>query len=247
MRQRRPPCPFAVVAAPVRAIPFHASLRAMNEHLFTRENAPLGLRRDLMRTELPWPETTQAAEAMPRRPWRRAEIEAMVKAGIIDEDERFELIGGEVVPMSPKGARHEMVKIELNRRLQRAVPDDLTVAQETTLWLDDVNFVEPDFCIFPRAILPGDQRGHDVLLAIEVADTSLRYDLGRKVGIYAAHGVAEVWVVNADTLVTRVHRALGSEGYRTVLDLGPAEELKAARIDLKVSLAALGLQAKAEG
>ena len=43
----------------------------------------------------------------------------MVEAGIIDEDERFELIGGEVVPMSPKGARHEMVKIELNEHLQR--------------------------------------------------------------------------------------------------------------------------------
>ena len=51
------------------------------------------------------PETTRAAEGMPRRPWRRAEIEAMVAAGIVEEDERFELIGGEVVPMSPKGAQ----------------------------------------------------------------------------------------------------------------------------------------------
>jgi len=52
---------------------------------------------------LPMPETTQAAEGMPRRPWTVAEIEAMVRAGIISEDERFELIGGEVVPMLPKG------------------------------------------------------------------------------------------------------------------------------------------------
>lgn len=218
----------------------------MNEHPLTRERAPLGIRRDLLPSKLPWPETTQAAEALPRRPWRRAEIEAMVKAGIIDEDERFELIGGEVVPMSPKGARHEMVKMVLNEHLMTNRPSDVSIIPETTLWLDDINFVEPDFCIFPRSIAPGDQRGYDVLLAIEVADTSLRYDLGRKIGIYAAHGVAEVWVVNADTLVTRVHQALGSEGYRVIEDRGPAEELAAARIGIRISLAALGLEPKAE-
>jgi hypothetical protein len=56
------------------------------------------------------PGTTQAAEGLPRRRWSVAEIEAMVERGVVLEDERFELIGGEVVPMSPKGARHEAVK-----------------------------------------------------------------------------------------------------------------------------------------
>lgn len=133
--------------------------------------------------DLPWPATTQAADGMPRRPWTVAEIKAMVKAGIIEEDERFELIGGEVVPMSPKGARHEMVKIELNRHFQRTVSDELRVAQETTLRLDEINFLEPDFCVFPKTIYPGDLRGYHVLLAVEAADTSLRYDLGRKLGL----------------------------------------------------------------
>ena len=55
-------------------------------------------------------------------------------------------------------------------------------------------------------------RSHDVLLAIEIADTSLRYDLGRKIGTYAAYGIPEVWVVNALTLVTRVHKQLGAGG-----------------------------------
>src|SRR5690348_9063310 len=107
----------------------------MNEHL------PKGL--------LVEPRTTMAAEGMQRRVWTVAEVEAMVAAGIIDEDERFEMIGGEVVPMSPKGARHEMVKIELNRHLQQTNLDDLSIAPETTLRLDDISFVEPDFCVFP--------------------------------------------------------------------------------------------------
>lgn len=166
---------------------------------------------------------------MPRRPWSVAEIEAMVAAGIIDEDERFELIGGEVVPMSPKGARHEMVKIDLNEHLQRVKADDLRIGPETTLRLDDNSFVEPDFCVFPKAVAPGDMRGYDVLLAIEVADTSLRYDLGRKIGVYAAYGIPEVWVIDAKTLVTHVHRKLGVSGYADIFAASPAETLTAVR------------------
>lgn len=190
-----------------------------------------------------WPATTQAAEGMPRRRWTRTEIEAMVAAGIIPDKERFELIGGEVVPMSPKGARHELVKREINRHLVLTLPAHLTTIQETTLWLDEFSFLEPDFCIWPLALAPGDQRGHDVLLAIEIADTSLRYDLGRKIGVYAAYGIAEVWVIDAVSLVTHVHRALGAEGYRTVFQAGPEEEVSAVRAGgVGCCLARLGLK-----
>ncbi|HYA79995.1 MAG TPA: Uma2 family endonuclease, partial [Methylocystis sp.] len=89
------------------------------------------------------PLTTQAAEGLPRRRFTVAEIEAAVRAGIIDEDERFELIGGEIVPMSPKGAVHEWIKILLNQHFQRACPPHLLVAQETSLRLDASTFVEP--------------------------------------------------------------------------------------------------------
>lgn len=213
----------------------------MNEHLRAIRNDELGVRRDLTRPALPWPETTQAAEGMPRRPWTRAEIEAMVKAGIIGEDERFELIGGEVVPMSPKGARHELVKIVLGDALAVLDRSAVFVGSETTLWLDEISFVEPDVCIWPRSIPPVGQRGHDVLLVIEIADTSLRYDLGRKIGIYAAYGVPEVWVIDADSLTTRVHRSLGASGYGDVHDVAVDGDLRAARVPLGVNLSALGL------
>jgi Uma2 family endonuclease len=189
------------------------------------------------------PGTTMAAEGMPRRAWTVAEIEAMVEAGIIDGDERFELIGGEVVPMSPQGARHELVKSELNRHLQRVAADDVSIAPETTLRLDEKSFVEPDFCVFPRSIAPGDMRGYDVLLAIEIADTSLRYDLGRKIGTYAAYGIPEVWVLNALTLVTRVYKQLGPEGYHNVAEFGPDETMTSVRVpSVSMCLSALGLR-----
>jgi Uma2 family endonuclease len=188
------------------------------------------------------PATTQAAEGMPRRAWSVAEIEAMVQAGIIPEDERIELIGGEVVPMLVKGGRHEWVKTVLNHHFQKTVVEDLWVAQETTLRLDDYSFLEPDFCVYPRSIFPSDMRGYDVLLAIEVADTSLSYDRGRKIGVYAAFGIPEVWVIDANTLATRVHRQLGAEGYRSIETLGPEAEIQAVRVpSLSMGLTRLGL------
>ncbi|MFH1796933.1 MAG: Uma2 family endonuclease [Pseudomonadota bacterium] len=188
------------------------------------------------------PGTTTAAEGMRRRAFTVAEIEAMVQAGIIPEHERFELIGGEVVPMSPKGSTHENVKGEINAHLQRTVPDDLRILPETTLRLDETSFLEPDFCVFARSVSLDRLRGPDVLLAIEVSDSSLQYDTGRKIGIYAAYGIAEVWVIDAKRLVTRVHRTLGVEGYREVFEVAAGEDLVCVRrSEVRLNLFALGL------
>ena len=169
------------------------------------------------------PLATQAAEGMPRRCWTVAEIEEMVRVGIIDADERLELIGGEVVPMSPKGARHEWIKIELNRFFQRIAPAHLTIAPETTLRLDARTFVEPDFCVFRRDLDLVALDGPAVLLAIEVADSSLNYDKGRKIGIYAAYGVREVWVLDALRATIWIHRQLGANGYAEIGEFPPSE------------------------
>lgn len=188
------------------------------------------------------PGTTQAAEGLPRRRWSVAEIEEMVAKGIIAEDERFELIGGEVVPISPKGARHELVKIALNRFFQRTAPDHLEIAQETTLRLDEDSFVEPDFCVFRRGLDLKALDGAAVLLAVEIADTSLAYDMGRKSQIYAAYGVRELWVVNANTLVTRVHRQVSQGSYGQVTDEPYGQRLEPELAgELAVSLADLDL------
>jgi hypothetical protein len=75
---------------------------------------------------------TSAAEGLPRRRFTVAEVEAMVAAGVMEEDERVELIGGELVPMSPKRIEHEVVKKALLRRWYRAAPDHIDLAPETT-------------------------------------------------------------------------------------------------------------------
>ena len=188
------------------------------------------------------PLTTQAAEGLPRRRFSVGEIEAMVRAGVIDEDERFELIGGEVVPMSPKGARHEWIKIELNRFFQRVAPEHLTIAPETTLRLDAATYLEPDFCVFRRDLDLTNLDGPAVLLAIEVADFSLAYDRGRKIGVYAAFGVREVWVIDAKRATTWLHRRLGAEGYGEISEAATSELLTPVLADeLAVRLSDLGI------
>jgi Uma2 family endonuclease len=170
------------------------------------------------------PGTTQAAEGLPRRRWSVAEIEAMVAKGIILENERFELIGGEVVPMSPKGVRHELVKKALQQHwVPMIVGSPVDLLTETTLYVSKDEFYEPDFLFWPRRIPLKDVSAAAALLIVEVADTSVGYDLGVKAPTYAHLGLPEYWVINARTLVTSVHRGPGPSGYPPPREAKPDE------------------------
>jgi Uma2 family endonuclease len=188
------------------------------------------------------PATTQAAEGLLRRRFSVAEIESMVAAGIIAEDERIELIGGEVVPMSPKGRRHEIIRNEVAFHLARQCPETLRVASETPLTLAADKLVEPDVLVHPRDVPLPDVRGGTVLLIIEVADSSLTYDLATKAPLYASNGVRDYWVINARTLETVVHRDPKGSAYGDVNRRRPDERLVPLLApELGIALAELGL------
>jgi Uma2 family endonuclease len=169
------------------------------------------------------PRLTRAAEGLPRRRFTVAEVEAMVAAGIIDEDERVELIGGELVPMSPKGTHHETVKNALIDRWVRARPDSCRLAAETTFRLSLDSYLEPDLVIFPREPGLKGLSQSNVLLVVEIADSSKRYDMGRKAKLYSAFGVRELWVIDAVKLTIRVFREPTADGYGETLDFGAAD------------------------
>ncbi len=168
---------------------------------------------------------TSAAEGLPRRRFTVAEVEAMVAAGVMEDDERVELIGGELVPMSPKGNQHEVMKAALLRLWYRAVPDDLDLVPETTFRLTEDTYLEPDVVIYPRASGIRGLGADNVLLVVEIADSSLRYDTGRKAALYAGFGIRELWVIDAVRLTTRVFREPAADGYRNASDFGPADRL----------------------
>jgi Uma2 family endonuclease len=171
------------------------------------------------------PRVTRAAEGLPRRRFTVAEVEAMVAAGVVDEDERVELVGGELVPMSPKGNQHEVVKIALLRRWYRAAPDNCDLAPETTFRLSEDTYLEPDVVIYSRAEGLKALSGPSALLVVEIADSSLRFDIGRKAALYASFGVRELWVIDAVKLTARAFRAPSDEGYREAKDFGGSDRL----------------------
>ncbi len=168
---------------------------------------------------------TRSADGLYRRRFTVAEVEAMVRAGIIDEDERVELIGGELVPMSPKGSRHEAFKMELNRLWGRIMPEELSFVTETTLWLSEDSYLEPDFVVFPREVDIADLRAEHLLLVVEIGDRSLRYDLGRKAKLYAQFGVKELWVIDAPKTRARAFTGPAEKGYTEKRDVGAGERL----------------------
>ena len=189
------------------------------------------------------PLTTTAAEGLPRRYFTFAELEQMQAAGILDEDERIELIGGEIVPMSPTGNCHEVLKSALTIYWARKLPDDLLFTTETTLRMSEDSYFEPDFVFYPKA---GGWKGlgaSTARLVVEIADSSFAYDMGRKAGLYASFGIAELWVIHAVTLQTRIHREPSPTGYRLLVDLPPTETLGPAEAPaLAVRLAELELR-----
>jgi Uma2 family endonuclease len=173
---------------------------------------------------------TRAAEGFDRRSFTVAEILRMQDAGILGEDENFELIEGEIVPMQAKTHIHELIKSALTIGIARALPDHLWLGVESTIYLSANTFVEPDLVIYPRGIKLEEVKGSDILLAIEVAATSLAYDRGLKAHLYARHGVTELWVIDAERRRTFVHSGPGPAGWRTILERGPDDALASAAL-----------------
>jgi Uma2 family endonuclease len=167
---------------------------------------------------------TQAAEGLPRRRFTVADVEAMVAAGLLDEDERVELIGGELVPMSPKGNHHEVLKTRLMIEWARRLPKGVLFTPETTFRLSEDTYLEPDFTFYDASTGLKGLNGGNALLVVEIADSSFAYDTGRKAELYASFGVRELWVIHAVRLETRIHREPGQAGYGQKEDL-PATEM----------------------
>jgi Uma2 family endonuclease len=131
----------------------------------------------------------------------------MAEAGVLSPDDRTELIEGEVVDMAPIGSVHAEVVTLLTQRLIGTVGGLAAVRTQSPVRLSVHSEPQPDVALV-KAKAGGYRRAHpspgDVLLLIEVSDTTLRYDLGEKAQLYATHGILEYWVV--DLVANRVWR-----------------------------------------
>lgn len=186
--------------------------------------------------------TTQAAEGVPRLRWTTADLIRLTDLGIFRAEDRIELIGGEIVPMPPISRRHEVVAETIENFFDDKTVAGIRIRSGPQFNLADDTYVEPDVMVYPATMLSYDVRGDTVLLVVEVAKSSLGYDLGTKALTYARHGVRDYWVVDAETLVTRVHRRPAPDGYGDVREMAPDQSIMPLLVpELAITMNALGL------
>ena len=141
---------------------------------------------------------------------------AMARTGIIGEDDRVELIEGEVILMAAIGSRHQAVVDRVTRLFVTRVGDRAIVRVQGPLRLARITEPQPDLQLlaprddFYAAAHPSQ---YEALLVVEVADTSLRFDRDEKAAIYARRGVHELWIIDLTGERILVRREPSADGY----------------------------------
>jgi Uma2 family endonuclease len=121
----------------------------------------------------------------------------MAEAGILNEDSRVELIEGEIIQMSPIGARHASCVSRATKLFLSKLGDRIWLSPQNPVRLSNITEPQPDILLLkPRPDFYGSKHptGSDTYLVLEVSDTTLRYDRDRKAPLYAKAGVPEVWI-----------------------------------------------------
>ena len=152
---------------------------------------------------------SDAGELLVRHKLTVTDIYRMLDAGVLHEDDRVELIDGELLDMAPIGSDHATTVDRLTKALVMACGDRAIVRVQNPVRLDDLNEPQPDFSVL-RLQPDGYRKGHpgpgDVLLLVEVADSSLRFDRRVKLPLYARFGIPEVWIADLQRRVLEKHR-----------------------------------------
>ena len=165
------------------------------------------------------------------------EFARMGEAGIFAEDDRVELVGGEIREMTPIGPPHAGVVNRLNELIVTRLAGRVNVAVQNPIRLDRHSEPQPDVVVARRR--PGSYADRhpepaDVLLVIEVADSSLHYDRAEKVPRYGRAGIPETWLVDLAARTVTVYTGPGAAGY--------ASEQVLERDDTIVATAVAGLR-----
>jgi Uma2 family endonuclease len=166
-----------------------------------------------------------------RPPLTVEEFEALAETEGWDEDTRVELLDGEVVWMSPINDPHAACVRRLTRLFSQRYAADLTeVSVQNPIRIEHYDEPQPDMALLrprPDFYASATPTPADILLLVEVADTTLRTDLGRKARIYASGDVAEYWVVDLNNRVLYVHRSPARGTYAVRQVLAPGERVAA--------------------
>lgn len=148
------------------------------------------------------------------------EYHKLGSAGVLSEDDRIELVQGELIQMPPIGSVHAGIVGRLDRYFQASLGASAVVWTQNPVTFPPDSEPQPDLALLKAraddylSTLPGSA---DVLLIIEVADTTLAYDRDVKIPLYAKNGIPEAWLIDVAARRLELYRDPGGEGYRTLM------------------------------
>ena len=176
---------------------------------------------------------------LPRHRWTVDDYHRMAEVGLLDADARVELIEGEIVELAPIGDPHIAASIRLLHLLVAAVGERGGVSAANPVRLNPHSEPQPDFSVLrPRAdYRTRGPRPDDVMLAVEVSDTTLRRDRGVKRPLYASAGIPEYWIVDLEARQVEIHRSPAGDTYASVEikrpgDVATIEALRGSTIEV---------------
>jgi len=165
----------------------------------------------------------------------------MGEAGIFPPEARMELIEGEILHMAPIGFNHAGHVNRLNRIFNRLVLPHALVGVQNPLQLGDLSEPEPDLVLLrPEAndYTTRHPNAADVLLVVEVSDSTLRFDRSQKRRLYATHHIPEYWIVNLIDNCLEVYRQPENGDYLEKISLSKSDSLNLVSLpDMQISIA----------
>lgn len=156
--------------------------------------------------------------AMPYHRWTVDEFHQMATAGLLDESDRVELIEGEMIDMAPIGSRHAFIVNRLSQAFSvDSAKGQYLVSTQNPVCLGDRSEPQPDLALLKNGnYMDALPTATDVLLIVEVSDTTLEYDRDVKLGLYARHGIPEVWLLDVNSRELTVYREPAEGQYRLI-------------------------------
>jgi hypothetical protein len=163
-----------------------------------------------------------------RRSFTVEEYHRMVQAGILGEDDRVELLEGEIVEMAPIGSRHASCVDRLTHLLVRQLAEKAIIRVQNPVRLGERSEPQPDLALLrprPDFYAKAHPGPGDILLLVEVAEATIGVDREVKLPLFARAGVPEVWLVDLSGECIEVYRKPTPQGYQEVRQVRRGERV----------------------
>jgi Uma2 family endonuclease len=145
-----------------------------------------------------------------------ARYQKMIAAGVVTTEDRIELIEGEMLDMAPIGAKHAAIMSRLNEVMVIGTARRANVSCAGPVQLGELSQPQPDLMLLKRRTDAYEERipgPDDVLLLVEISDSTMAFDQGKKLRLYAAHAIVEYWVIDVANRRMVCHREPSAQGY----------------------------------